>query len=168
MNIQTIGNKAIRSRFHLRMMNFLLPFVVPFNRPHRFRIVELQADKIKIKIPYIRRNLNHIRGIHACALATASEMSTGMLLLLILGNDRYRIIMRRLEMDYHYQAKMDAYATFTLSKQWLDEKILAPLKENNVVETSCEVNIYDRNENHISTGKVFWQLKEWTKVKTKV
>jgi hypothetical protein len=32
----------------------------------------------------------------------------------------------------------------------------------------CEVKIHDAAGNHLTTGKVFWQVKDWAKVKTKI
>ena len=79
--------------------------MIPFNKPHGFRIVEIGDYHIKLQLPYKRRNLNHIRGLHACALATLSEFTTGLLLISKLGFDTYRIIYNACEMDYHYQAR---------------------------------------------------------------
>jgi hypothetical protein len=31
----------------------------------------------------------------------------------------------------------------------------------------CEVKVYDIQGNQLTTGHVHWQLKNWTKVKTK-
>ncbi len=76
--------------------------------------------------------------------------------------------MQRLEMDYHYQGKMDAYAEFTISPEWLTENIYSPLSTNEATVVTCLVKINDAKGNHLTTGKVFWQVKDWTKVKTKV
>ena len=141
--------------------------MIPFNRPHGFKILEIGDFDIKIQLPYRRSNLNHISGLHACALATVSEYATGLLLISKLGFDTYRIIMQRLEMDYHYQGKMDATAHFSISESWIQERIYEPLKTNTSVSVVCEIKIYDAQNNHLTTGKVHWQIKEWKRVKTK-
>ena len=76
--------------------------------------------------------------------------------------------MQRLEMDYHYQGKMDAFAEFIISKEWLQENIVNPLQTQEAVVVPCEVKIHDSKGNHLTTGKVFWQIKSWSKVKTKL
>lgn len=167
MDISKIVAKAKKSRFYLRLLNIGLARMVPFNKPHRFRIVELGDFHIKIKVPYRRSNFNHIRGIHACALATLSEFSTGFMLLTRLG-PKYRIIMQSLHMEYHYQAKMDAFAEFTISDDWLQSMVFEPLKTQEKTMAACEVQIHDKASNHISTGTVHWQIKAWDKVKTRV
>ena len=142
--------------------------MVPFNRPHGFEVVELGEDHVRILIPYKRSNFNHIKGLHACALATISEYATGLLLLSKLGFDTYRIIMQRLEMDYHYQGKMNATAQFSTTEKWFNENIYEPLQSRDAVVVPCEVHIHDEKGNHLTTGKVFWQIKNWSKVRTKV
>ncbi|HEY0655032.1 MAG TPA: DUF4442 domain-containing protein, partial [Chryseosolibacter sp.] len=118
-------------------------------------------------IPYRKSNFNHIRGLHACALATISEFTTGFLLVSKLDAKKYRLIMQRLEMDYHYQGKMDAFAEFQISEAWLAENIYTPLKSKDSVVVNCQVRIHDTKGNHLTTGNVFWQIKDWAKVKTK-
>ena len=168
MNIQTIVSKAAYSPFYRWLLNLALNRMVPFNKPHDFRVVEIADHQLKTLIPYKKRNFNHIRGLHACALATISEFTTGFLLLTKLDATKYRLIMQRLEMDYHYQGKMDAVASFTISPEWLQERVYDPLKNQEAVVVICEVMIHDIKGNHLTTGHVHWQIKDWQKVKTKV
>jgi len=165
---KTVLLKARTSPFYLRILNWSLARMIPFNKPHGFKIVEIEEFRIKTLMPYKRNNFNHIRGLHACGLATISEFTTGFLLLSSLDMNKYRIIMQRLEMDYHYQGKMDATAEFTISREWLEKNVINPLNTQEAVVVPCEVKIHDMNGNHLTTGKIFWQFKDWTKVKTKV
>lgn len=160
--------KAERSTFYRWLLNVSLDRMIPFNKPHGFRIVSISRNELVTRIPYRKSNFNHIRGLHACALATISEFTTGFLLISRLDMKQYRIIMQRLEMDYHYQGKMDAQATFTISDVWLEENIYTPLKTQEAVVIPCEVKIHDSKNNLLTTGKVFWQIKDWQKVKTKL
>ncbi|MEK6783615.1 MAG: DUF4442 domain-containing protein [Bacteroidota bacterium] len=162
-----ILEKAKHSAFYLKVLNWSLGRMVPFNKPHGFKIFEIEDFRLRIIIPYRKSNFNHIRGLHACALATISEFATGFLLISNLDMKKYRLIMQRLEMDYHYQGKMDAFAEFLISKEWLNENIITPLQTQEAVIVPCEVKIHDRNGNHLTTGKVFWQIKDWGQVKTK-
>ncbi|HRG09582.1 MAG TPA: DUF4442 domain-containing protein [Cyclobacteriaceae bacterium] len=159
--------KARHSGFYLWLLNVALDRMIPFNKPHGFRILELEQHRLKTSVPYKRRNFNHIRGLHACGLATLSEFTTGFLLLSALGMKKYRIIMQRLEMNYHYQGKMAATAEFTISKEWIEEKVVKPLQTQESVVVPCEIKIHDVKGNHLTTGLVYWQFKDWAKVKTK-
>ena len=168
MNITRIVSKAKKSGLYLKVLNIGLNRTVPFNRPHGFKVIEIADYHLKTKVPYRKANFNHIRGIHACALATLSEFTTGFLLLTNLDPKKYRLIMQSLSMDYHYQAKMDAYGSFSISEVWLEKMIYKPLESTEKVIVACEVEIHDAENNHISTGKVNWQIKSWDTVKTKV
>src|SRR5687767_1107624 len=110
MDVNTIVLKARQSPFYRWLLNWSLDRMIPFNKPHGFRIVEIGDYSLKTRIPYKKKNFNHIRGLHACALATISEFTTGFLLISKLDGTKYRLIMQRLEMDYQYQGKMDAIA----------------------------------------------------------
>ena len=138
-----IVQKAKTSSFYLTLLNWSLNRMIPFNKPHGFRILEIGDHHLRTLIPYRRRNFNHIRGLHACALATISEFTTGFLLVSKLDAKKYRLIMQRLEMDYHYQGKMNATATFTISEDWLQQQIYDPLKTQDAVVIICEVKIHD-------------------------
>ena len=162
-----IITRAKHSKFYLWLLNAGLARMIPFNKPHGFKIVTLGDHHLRILLPYTRKNLNHIKGLHACALATISEYATGLLLIINLGFDKYRIIMQRIEMDYHYQGKMDAFAEFSITESWLKGNIFEPLKNQEAVVITCEIKIHDTKGNHLSTGKVYWQIKEWKRVKTK-
>lgn len=168
LNPDKILQKAKTSSFYRAVLNLSLTRMIPFNKPHGFKIVEISDFKIKTLIPYRRSNFNHIRGLHACSLATISEFTTGFLLISNLDMKKYRLIMPRLEMDYHYQGKMDSYAQFSISQEWLNENIITPLKSQDAVIVPCEVKIHDAQGNHLTTGKIFWQIKSWDKVKTKI
>ncbi|MEZ4944875.1 MAG: DUF4442 domain-containing protein [Cyclobacteriaceae bacterium] len=163
-----IVEKAKKSSFYRGLLNFLLNRMIPFNKPHGFHVVEIGDYQLKTCIPYRKSNFNHIKGLHACALATISEFTTGFLLITQLDAKKYRLIMQKLEMNYHYQGKMDAYAEFKISEDWLSKEIYLPLKSQDAVVVVCEVKITDKNGNHLTTGFVHWQIKDWIKVKTKV
>ncbi|GAA5028722.1 hypothetical protein GCM10011506_14070 [Marivirga lumbricoides] len=167
MNLNQLIRKASQSKFYLWVLNRGLDYMIPFNKPHGFQLISIQEDKVRTKLPYKRRNLNHIKGIHACAMATVSEFTTGLMILYKLDAKKYRIIMQKLEMDYHFQGKMNAYAEFSIDANWVKEKVEEPLQKNDAVVIPCEIKLYDEKENHLSTGLIYWQIKPWDKVKTK-
>jgi acyl-coenzyme A thioesterase PaaI-like protein len=167
MDTNALLKKAETSSFYKWVLNLALNRMIPFNKPHGFKVVEVSKSRLRILLPYKRKNFNHIRGLHACALATVSEFSTGFLLVSNLDAKKFRLIMQRLEMDYHYQGKMDAYAEFSISDQWLENNIYQPLVGKESVVVNCEVRIHDSKGNHLTTGHVHWQIKDWNKVKTK-
>jgi acyl-coenzyme A thioesterase PaaI-like protein len=168
MNLTQLAQKASKSSFYRWLLSFQLNRVVPFNRPHGFKILALSAERLEVSLPYKKRNLNHVKGLHACAMATLAEVSSGFLLLVNLNPKRYRIILERLEMNYHYQGKMEARVVFELKPQFLEQKIKQPLLDSGKISLPCQVEIYDVAKNHLATGVAHWQIKDWQKVKTQI
>ncbi|MCS6975292.1 MAG: DUF4442 domain-containing protein, partial [Cyclobacteriaceae bacterium] len=97
--------RARQSSFWRAILNLLLNRLIPFNRPHGFTIEKLGDNFLQIRLPYRRSNFNHIKGLHACALATLAEFTTGFMLVQKLDARKYRLIMKKLEMMYHFQGK---------------------------------------------------------------
>lgn len=142
--------------------------MVPFNGPHKFKVDAIGGHEVKISLPYRKKNLNHLKGIHACALATLAEVSTGFLLISILNPKKYRLILQRLEMDYHYQAKSAVHAHYEIDEEWLNKEVITQLKSDGLAILSPNIMIYDSGGNHVATGTPQWQIKSWEQVKTKV
>ena len=101
-------------------------------------------------------------------MATISEYTTGLMILYKLDNKKYRIIMQKLEMEYHFQAKMDAIASFSIDEKWVKEKVEEPLQNEDAVVIPCVIKLHDTKGNHLSTGTIYWQIKPWDKVRTKL
>jgi len=167
MNVFTLVAKAKKSPFYRWVLNQAFERMVPFNRPHGFRITEIGDYHLRTRLPYKKNNLNHLNGLHACALATLTEITGGFMLVTQLNPKQYRIILKKLEVDYLYQGKTDAYGEFSVSPEWISQNVLEPLKSADAVDVISEVNIYDQHRNQLTAGKAYWQVKDWTKVKTK-
>ena len=168
LNPTKIIKKAKTSSRYLWLLNYGLSNKVPFNKPHGFKILEVGDHHVTTFLPYKKANFNHIKGLHACALATLSEFTTGLALLQKLNAKKYRIIMRNLNMTYHYQGKTGATATFEATDEWIEKNILKALEYEDTTSVVCEIKSFDANNNHLATGLIEWQVKEWKKVRTKV
>ena len=168
MNLPVLLSKARHSAAWRWRLNLVLPWVIPFNRPHGFKVDPLPTGGIAVRIPYWRINRNHIRGIHACAIATASEMCSGLSVLEQLDPKHYRLIMRALHVEYHYQAKQMATARCVPTAEEIGERVIRPLASQDSVDYSSTVEVHDEAGNHLATATVTWQVKRWSKVRTKV
>ena len=162
-----IFQKAKHSKFFLWLLNAALWRAIPFNKPHKIKITAVHEDGVSIRLPYRRKNLNHLKGIHACALATMAEYTSGVSLLTTIGSE-FRLIMKTISVTYHYQAKMDVITTLKLDKHLTEEKIRTPLLSADAVLFENTIEVYDLLTNHICTAAVQWQIKKWEKVKTDV
>jgi len=168
MQLPTLLGKARVSATSRFLLNTILPWMIPFNRPHGFSVVPLKGGGISVRIPNWRVNRNHIKGIHACALATAAEMCSGLSVLEHLDPRTYRLIMRELRMQYHYQAKQGAIAKCVPTPSEITAQVVQPLQQQPSVDYTSTVEVHDKSGNHLATGTVTWQVKEWAKVRTKV
>ena len=161
--LERLFQKAQGSGVWLWVLNTALRFLIPFNAPHGIRITSLSADAITVALPFKRANHNHVGGLHACALATASEFATGALLLQQLGS-RYRLLMKSLHMEYFYQGRTDAGVQFHTAPDWVERDIITPLLSSDSVLIAVEARAVDAAGNHLSTAKVTWHIKRWDRV----
>ncbi len=166
--LSRLAKRAKISGFWLRMLNVLLGRVVPFNRPHRFKIVEIDDNLVRTAAPYRRSNHNHIRGIHACALATVAEFSAGFLLMQNFTPAEYRLIMSRMDIEYKYQAKKRVVSESRLSHEQIERDILKPLETASSVDIKMRSDVVDEGGDLVAVAHTFWQIKRWDEVRTKL
>lgn len=162
-SLEKILIKAYKSSFWLWVLNKGMSRIIPFNAPHRFKIKAIDANNITVHLPYIRKNLNHLNGIHACALATASEFACGFLLISRLSPSKYRLIMRNLNIDFVKQGREELFVNFSLSEDRIND-IKKKLENSPQCMEILEVEVRDAKKNLISVAKLEWQLKDWNKL----
>lgn len=167
MNIDKWLSKIDDSPFHRWVLNRVLWKTIPFNKPHGLWLSSIGDEHVQIEIPYKKSNKNHLNGLHACLLATAGKYASGLLILRHLGVKKYRIIMKTISADYVYQGKKAAYARFDLTKKQLTDLVIKPLESQEAVTFPCDIPIYDKDQNLLCTVTTKWQVKPWSKVKTK-
>lgn len=149
----------------LRALSVLLYHVVPFNRPHRVSLHSIGDTSIEVKIPLRRANMNHLRGMHACALATAGEYSTGLLLLRKIDPLEYRLIMKNISVSYTRQARSRVIARAELPDERLRADILQPLEAGKEVDVTLLSVLTDTEGREVCSASVSWQIKSWSAVK---
>jgi len=168
MNLSRLYQQAQESKYHRFLLEQGLSRFVPFNRSHRFKVAAIEKYKLHIVAPYRRSNLNHLKGVHACAMATIAEISSGLLLIGNLDPKRFRIILQNLNLEYHYQAKSATTARFEIDENWMNKKVMQGLSNSDKVFVDCNIELYDSEENKVATAIARWQIKDWKSVKTKV
>ena len=166
--LRKASGTSTSSKLHLWALNLLLKFAVPFNKAHGLKVKTISDNKVIVILPYKKRNLNHLRSLHACALATAAEFATGLLILKRLCPTEYRIIMSSMKMEYYFQGKSDAEASFEVDDSWEDEQVVKPLESNETSVVSVEARVKDKQGEHLCTGTFEWQIKPWSIVRTTV
>lgn len=164
--LNSLFAKAKHSKFYLWLLNVVLLKTVPFNKPHGLKVTHIGDNELTITAYPQKSNLNHIKGIHACLLATLCEYVSGLSLLTHFSPKDYRIILKTINMTYHYQAKTAVHVTFKITKEEIEEHILKPLQTQEAIFREFPVEVYDTQNNHICTGLINWQIKAWKNVKT--
>lgn len=159
--------KSQSSRKYLWLLNRIMNHSVRFNKPHGFQIIKITPEYAQTFAPYHKKNFNHVRGIHACAIATVGELAAGLILMFHFSPKDYRVIMSTIHIDYHYQAKKNIVATATLSAAH-KESILETLKSDHKTSHTVITEIKDDDQNLVATVQSTWQIKSWQDVKTKM
>ncbi|MBD66150.1 MAG: hypothetical protein CME62_13140 [Halobacteriovoraceae bacterium] len=160
--IDTLLDKSENS-LSLRALEQVLNFGIPFNTPHKFKFNEMSEQKTRLELPFIRKNKNHLGGIHACAIATLGEYTAGLSLIKFMGISRYRLIMSHLEVDYYKQARGKVWGEIQIESS-LFQNSHAELNEKDRVEIELATHILNEENEIIALVKTKWQLKNWQKV----
>lgn len=165
----TILEKMLHNPTGLKLMilNRVLTWMIPFNAPHGFYIQKLIDGEVQIKLPYKRKNLNHIKGIHACAIATVGEFCAGMSLLQSFSPNEYRLILSKLNVEYIYQAKTAVFGN--IKKQHAKIGLTkSEIQKNGKAMIELETILTDEYQNIIAKVQTIWQIKSWHSVQTKL
>ena len=165
-DLATLLSKASNSRINRWIISRILNRIIPFNSAHGIYISGTGERFVEVTLPYIRNNKNHLNGMHACALGTVCEFAAGVSLSRFFSQDKFRIIMKELSMQYHRQAKGPVVVKFNLPENIIDdtEKQLS-VSESAMITLISEANDYSGT--HICTGTTLWQVKYWEKTKVK-
>lgn len=165
MDIAALIAAARTSSWKRFLLNRSLDLRIPFNHPHGFRLIPIEGG-IRVRIPFWHANRNHIKGMHACALATGAELCSGVALLEHLDPRAYRLIMASLHMEYHKQAKRPTFAECRPGADRISV-VKERLKTEESVRHESVIELHDDEGLHVATGTVEWQVKEWGRVRTK-
>lgn len=165
-NIMNLIDKLLtssESKVALKALEKLFNSGIPFNLLHKFQFIELSHDRTILKLPGIRKNKNHLGGIHACATATLGEYPAGLSLVKHVGVSKYRFIMKKLEADYFKQSKSAVTGEVEIDHKELD-RVRKELSESDKSEIIIVTNIKNLDEEVIAVIQTTWQLKHWDKV----
>lgn len=165
--IQKISTRASASKFYLFLLNLILDRAIPFNRPHRVRIISIAQGQVTTSMPFIKRNRNHVGSVHACGLAALCEFTSGISVMTCLTSNEYRIVLKSLKVDYHFRAKSAVTCSYSLDEAEFARMVVEPLTKSESVEYDTTSQVFDHNGNLICTGKATWQIKKWDKVRSK-
>ena len=138
--------KGIRSTLWSKAFGRVVPMVGTAN----IRYLEVDKDHVTVRIENQRNMQNHIKGVHAAAMALLAETATGFLTGLHIPDDRILLI-KSLHVDYLKVAQGGLTATATLSAD--QQKFIA---DNEKGELLIPVTVIDDSGNEPIQCQMLW------------
>ncbi|MDO3666448.1 DUF4442 domain-containing protein [Acinetobacter higginsii] len=138
--------KGIRSTLWSKAFGRVVPMVGTAN----IRYLEVDKDHVTVRIENQRNMQNHIKGVHAAAMALLSETATGFLTGLHVPDDRILLI-KSLHVDYLKVAQGGLTATARLSVD--QQKFIA---DNDKGELLVPVTVIDDSGNEPIQCQMLW------------
>ena len=102
------------------VVSFLLGQVVPMVGASGLRFEEVTAQRVVVSIRNRRRVQNHIKGLHAAAMALLAETATGFCVGMNLPDDKLPLI-KSMHIDYLRRAQGDMKAVAHLTPEQIKQ-----------------------------------------------
>lgn len=131
-----------------RLFGWLIRLLVPYSGSIRPRVHELEPGRTVVSIRERRRLRNHLRSIHAIALANLGELASGLAMALALP-DHARGIPIRLEIDYQKKARGTIMA---------EGRADPPAAVPEETEATATAALTDEDGEVVAAVEVVWQL----------
>ena len=138
--------KSIRSTLWSKAFGRVVPMVGTAN----IRYLEVDKDHVTVRIENQRNMQNHIKGVHAAAMALLAETATGFLTALHVPDDRI-VLIKSLHVDYLKVAQGGLTATATLSAE--QQKLIADQEKG---ELLIPVTVIDDSGNEPIQCQMLW------------
>jgi len=102
------------------LVSFMLGNVVPMVGSAKLRFEEVTTDRVVVTIRNRRRVQNHIKGVHAAAMALLAETATGFCVGMNVPDDKLPLI-KTLKVDYLKRAQGDMRAVAQLRPEQIQQ-----------------------------------------------
>ena len=130
------------------VFGFLLGRMVPYSGTIKPEVVELEAGRAVVRVRDRRRVRNHLRSIHAIALANLGELTSGLAMTTALGPE-LRAIVTHLEIEYLKKARG------TLTATGLGQP---PSEVGEPVDVIVTADIKDSDGDDVARVRVTWRI----------
>lgn len=131
-----------------RLFDALLRWLVPYSGSIRPRVLELEPGRARVSIRERRRLRNHLRSVHALALANLGELASGLAMTLALPPGT-RGIPVRIEIDYLKKARGTIVAV---------GRAAPPADVPGEMEAAAEAELTDEVGDVVASVVVTWKL----------
>ncbi len=146
--VVTLWEKFGHSLIGRKTFNFMLGRIVPYSGSIKAEVISLGDGEVRISMKDRKAVRNHLKSIHAIALANLGEMASGLAMFSKVSDDT-RAIVVDLEIKYIKKARGRLIAT---GRAKPPEVIDAPTK------SIVEAQIKDAEGDVVATIKVHWLL----------
>jgi uncharacterized protein (TIGR00369 family) len=133
-----------------RVISMTMGKIVPYVGTSLIRIEEMTADRVVATIPNKRRVQNHIKNVHAAAMALLAETASGFVVVMNLPDDKLPLI-KSLHVDYKKRTKGDMRVVATLTEE--QKQKLASEPKGDV---SVEVHVTDGSGGEPIRCEMIW------------
>ncbi len=134
----------------VRAISTIFGTVVPFVGTSGLRYEKLTSNEVVVSIRNRRKVQNHIKGVHAAAMALLAETATGFVVGMNLSDDKLPLI-KSLHVDYKRRAVGDLRAVATLT----DEQI-ALIEREPKGEVSVSITVTDESGQQPVECEMLW------------
>lgn len=131
-------------------LSFLFGNVVPFVGTSGLRYEELSASRVVVSLRNRRKVQNHIKGVHAAAMALLAETATGFVVGMNLDDAKLPLI-KSLHVDYKRRTVGDMRAVATLN----DEQI-ALIRREPKGEVLVTISVTDESGEEPIQCQMLW------------
>lgn len=127
----------------------IVSFIIPYTGSISPLVLEITPGFAKVRIYDRRRLRNHLRSLHALALANLGEFSTGLAVHFAIQSDR-RAILINLSADYVKKArgKITAQASALMPEHFSEGKVVA------------QANLFDEREELVAKISTTWLVSK--------
>jgi acyl-coenzyme A thioesterase PaaI-like protein len=133
-------------------------FNIPFTGTAKLVVDELEPDIVRVRINNRRATRNHIKGVHAAAIALAAETASGLAVGMHLPDDKLPLLKT---MAFRYTRRCAGGIT---AEARVTSKQIREMEELDKGEAKVEVQLWDdENEKPVECVLVW----AWVKKKTK-
>jgi len=133
-----------------RALSLAVGKVVPYVGTSRLRIEELNRERVVASIRNRRRIQNHIKGVHACAMALLAETASGFAVGMNLPDDKLPLI-KSFKVDFKKRTKGDMRVVATLTPEQRER-----LKTEERGDLLVEVHVTDESGSEPILCQMLW------------
>ena len=141
-------NYASKTAVGRKVFSILIGFYVPYSGSVSPNIEELSIGSAKVSLREKWSVRNHLKSVHAIALANIGELSSGLAMLASLPRNS-RGIVKNIEIEYIKKARGRITAKGSAPE-------IGELKEN--IEKIAIAEMFDSTNEVVAKMKVYWQI----------